>query len=68
MPVKTVTLCKKFIFFHEMSKRQEKEAGTNVVQRYQSKEMIGQFMKTYLVRRIKVLQFLTPERFRKNWT
>ena len=51
-----------------MSKRQEKEAGTNVIQRYQSKEMIGQFMKTYLLRRIKVPQFLTPGRFRKNWT
>ena len=47
------------------SKIQEKEAGTNFVLSSQSQNIIGQFMKTYLHRPIKILQFLTPARIQK---
>ena len=64
---KTVTLYKKLYFFHKNSKRQENEAGTNFALLNQSRNMVGQFKKTYLplinlLRPIKILQFLTRTR------
>ena len=55
MTVKTVALCKKLYFFPEKSKKQEKEASTNLILLSQSRNMVGQFMKTYLHRPIKIL-------------
>ena len=43
--VKTVNLCKKLYFFHEKSKKQEKEAGTNLVLLRQSRNVVGKFKK-----------------------
>ena len=39
--------------------KQEKEAGTNFVLFYRSRNMIGRFMETYLHKPIKILQLLT---------
>ena len=58
--VKTVTLCKKLHFFHQKFKKQEKEAATNFVSLSQPRDTIRKFMKTYLHRPIKILQFITP--------
>ena len=41
------------------SKNEEKEAGTNFVLLSRSRNMIGRFMKTYLHKPIKILQFLS---------
>ena len=54
--VKTVTLCKKLYFIHgKFKKEAEKEAGTNFVLLFQSRNMVEQFKKTYLHRPIKIL-------------
>ena len=42
-----------------------KKADTNFVLLSQSRNMIGRFMKTYLHRPIKILQFFTPGRIQK---
>ena len=47
--IKTATLWKlHFIFFHENSRKEEEEADTNFVLLSQSRNVIGQFIKTYL--------------------
>ena len=68
MTVKTVALCKKLYFFPEKSKKQEKEASTNLILLSQSRNMVGQFMKTYLHRPIKILQFLAPWKIQTSST
>ena len=50
------------------SKKQEKEACTNVVLLSQSKNMIGRSMKTFLHRPIKAPQFPTPGKIQKCLT
>ena len=52
-------------FFQENSKNQEKEAGTNFTLFSQSRNMFRRFMKTYLLRPIKIIQFLRRERAQK---
>ena len=53
--------CKLNIIFYEMSKKQEKEAGTYFILLSQSRNIIERYMKTYLHSPINILQFLTPE-------
>ena len=57
-----------FIFFHNNSKKQQKEADTNFVLLSWSTSTIGRFMKIYLHRRIEILQFLTGRRTHKCLT
>ena len=52
--VKTVTLCKKLFSFSLKSKKQKKDAGTNLALLSQSRNMIGHFKKNYLLRPIKI--------------
>ena len=47
---------------------QEEEAGTNFTLLSQSRYMIRQFIKNYLHRPIKILQFLTPAGIQKCLT
>ena len=54
--------------FYKSSKKQEKEAGTNFPLLSRSKNMIGLFMKTYLHKAIKILQFLSSEKIKKCLT
>ena len=54
-----------FLFFKKCQKKQGKEAGTIFVLLCQSKNLAGQYKKTYLHRPIKILQFLTPGRIQK---
>ena len=55
MTVKTVTLCMK-LFFHEKSKKQEKETDTNFVLLCQSGNMIREkSIKAFLNKPIKIL-------------
>ena len=42
------------------SLNQEREAGSNFVLLFQSRNMVGQFKKSYLHTPIKILHFLTP--------
>ena len=70
---KTVTLYKKLYFFHENSKWQENEGGTNFALLNQSRNMVGQLNKIYLqlinlLRPIKILQFLTRARIKRYVT
>ena len=48
--------------FHKTFKMQGKEAGTNFILFSRSRNMIGQFTKTYLYRPIKILQLFTRRR------
>ena len=45
----------------------KKEADTNFVLLSQSINVTGQFIKTYLHRPIKVLDFLTPAKIKRNF-
>ena len=51
-----------------MPLKQEKEVGTNFVSLCQSRNIVGQFKKSYLHRKIKILRFLTPGRIQKCLT
>ena len=62
--VKTVTFCKLKL----LAKKQEKEAGTNFNFLSQPRNIIGQFIKTYLHRPIKILKFPQPARFQECLT
>ena len=46
-------------FFHKISKKQEKKAGINFALFFGSRNVIRQFIKTYLHRLIKMLQVFT---------
>ena len=61
MTVKTISLYKKLTFFMKSLKNKKKKnlALTS------SRNMVGQFRKTYLHRPIKILHFLTPARIQK---
>ena len=52
-------------FFRENSEKQEKDSGTNVVLFSWSRNITVGFMKTYLHRPVKILQFLTSGRVQK---
>ena len=55
-------------FSHKISKTQDKEAGINLVFLSRLRNMVQRFMKTYLHRPIKVLQFLTRGEIQKYLT
>ena len=58
-------LSTKLYFFHKNFKKQEKNAGTDFLLLSRSRYMMGQFMKAYLHKPIKSLQFLTRWRIQK---
>ena len=60
--VKRVKLTKKLDFFNKKSKKLEQETDTKFVM---SRNVIQQFMKTYLHRPIKIQQFIHPREFKK---
>ena len=67
LTVETVKLYKKLDFFHERLLKKKKTA-TNFALLCQSRNLVGQFKKTYLHRKIKILHFLTTATIQKFLT